>query len=104
MATKFIDVKLKKRRRIERKLCERAVYSLLYFPCDRPRELKQRRRRRQRERHKTKSNKQQQSLRKSVRHFGNFIFRLLQNNNVKWPNSRFCGERDDMAENFSWLS
>ena len=33
-------------------------------------------------------------------HFGTFLCRPLQNNNVKWPNSRFYGEREFSAVNF----
>ena len=54
------------------------------------RELKQRRRQRQRERHKTMG---LIALHVHV-HFGTFLCRPLQNNNVKWQNSRFSRERD----------
>ena len=32
-----------------------------------------------------------------VSHFGTFLCRSLKNNNVKWPNSKFCGDRS------SWI-
>ena len=36
-----------------------------------------------------------------IKHFGAFICRLLQNNNVKLRNSRFCGEREPTTVNLS---
>ena len=34
-----------------------------------------------------------------VLHFGTFLCRCLQNNNVKWPNSKFCGDREHTLAN-----
>ena len=34
-----------------------------------------------------------------VLHFGTFLCRSLQNNNVKWPNSKFYGEREHTTAN-----
>ena len=38
-----------------------------------------------------------------VIHFGKFLCLCLQNNNVKWPNSRFYGEREHTDDEFSCL-
>ena len=37
-----------------------------------------------------------------VLNFGTFLCRPVQNNNVKWPNSRICGEREQTTGNFSF--
>ena len=51
---------------------------------------------------KNRFNEQKQSLRKCVLNCGTFLCRLVQNNNVKWPNSRFYGEREHTTVNFSF--
>ena len=38
-----------------------------------------------------------------MKHFSAFICGLLQNNNMKWGNSRFCGEREPTTVNFFTL-
>ena len=48
---------------------------------------------------KNRFNEQKQSLCTCVLHFGTFLCRPLQNN-VKWPNLRFCGERQRTTVNF----
>ena len=48
------------------------------------------------------NNEQKQSLYTCVLHFGTFLCRPLQNNNVKRPHFRFCGERERITVNFSF--
>ena len=46
-------------------------------------------------------NEEKQSLCMCVLNFGTFLCRPLQNNNVNWLNSRFCGEPVHTKGNFS---
>ena len=68
-------------------------------------ELKQRRRRWQWQRRKTigltSKTKKERSVGTCILTFGLFLCSPLQSDNVKWPNSRFCGGREQTTVNFA---
>ena len=66
------------------------------------RKLKQRRRRKQRERHKTTGLMSKNSRFAYFISFYSILCLHHQDNNLKSPNSRFCGEREHTTINFSF--